>query len=63
MSFIARKDPWQEQLWNVSLLPASMLPPAGKPDSDPTPEGTALGAPATLSRYETQAPASDAEAA
>jgi hypothetical protein len=63
MSFIARKDPWQEQLWNVSLLPASLLPPSGKPDSDPTPEGAALRAPATLSRYETRPNASDAEAA
>jgi len=31
MSLIARKDPWQEQLWNVSLLPAALLPPAGQP--------------------------------
>lgn len=63
MSFIARKDPWQEPLWNVSLLPASLLPPAGKPDSDPTPKSTALRAPATLSRSETKATTSNAEAA
>jgi hypothetical protein len=38
MTLIARKDPWQEQLWNVSLLPAATLPPAGtpaRPDSAP----------------------------
>ena len=52
MSFIARKDPWQEQLWNVSLLPAATLPPAGKPSSDPAPQGSALQAPAILSSCE-----------
>jgi hypothetical protein len=36
MSLIARKDPWQEQLWNVSLLPAAMLPAAGQPAAAPS---------------------------
>jgi hypothetical protein len=36
MSLIARKDPWQEQLWNVSLLPAAFLPPVGQPVAAPS---------------------------
>jgi hypothetical protein len=36
MSLIARNDPWQEQLWNVSLLPAASLPPAGQTAAAPS---------------------------
>lgn len=36
MSLIARKDPWQEQLWNVSLLPAAPLSPAGQTATAPS---------------------------
>ncbi len=46
-----RKNPWKEQLWNVSLLPAATLPPSAGPALRPEPragEG-ALAAPALLS--------------
>jgi hypothetical protein len=46
-----RKNPWKEQLWNVSLLPAATLPPASGPALRPEPragEG-ALATPALLS--------------
>lgn len=49
MSFIARTTPFQDQLWNVSLLPAATLPPAGKSSFDPTPRDSALRAAAFLS--------------
>ena len=63
MSLITRKDPWQEQLWNVSLLPAATLPPVGKPSADPAPDGRALRAPAVLSSLETLPTALPARAA
>lgn len=50
MSLIARTTRWhEEQLWNVSLLPASKLAPAGQTGPSPTPQTDALRAPAVLS--------------
>lgn len=43
-----RKSPWNEQLWNVTLLPAASLPPAGSPSTDPSSGASALKAPAIL---------------
>ena len=46
-----RKNPWKEQLWNVSLLPTVTLPPSSaRPASpEPLPGDRALRAPAVLS--------------
>lgn len=50
MSLIARTNRWnEEQLWNVSLLPASKLPPAGQTGATRAPQDDALRAPAVLS--------------
>lgn len=50
MSLIARTTRWhEEQLWNVSLLPASQLAPAGQSGPAPSPQTDALRAPAVLS--------------
>lgn len=46
-----RKNPWKEQLWNVSLLPAATLPPSSSPAFRPEPRAGAgaLATPALLS--------------
>jgi hypothetical protein len=50
MSLNARTTRWhEEQLWNVSLLPASKLAPAGQMGPGTTPQTDALGTPAVLS--------------
>ena len=50
MSLIARTNRWhEEQLWNVSLLPAAKLQPAGQAGPPSAPQGDALRAPAVLS--------------
>lgn len=50
MSPIVRTTHWHEEpLWNVSLLPASKLAPAGQAGPAPAPQSNALRAPAVLS--------------
>lgn len=47
----ARPNRWhEEQLWNVSLLPAAKLPAAAESAPTLAPQGNALRAPAVLSR-------------
>lgn len=42
-----RKSPWNDELWNVTLLPAASLPPAGSQSTDPS-GASALKSPAIL---------------
>ena len=63
MSLIVRTNPWQEELWNVSLLPAATLLPAGKPVRNPEPRADALRAPAILSSSESLGEAAERQAA
>jgi hypothetical protein len=53
---------WQGELWNVSLLPAAKLPPAGQTGTSQAPKADALRAPALLSHCDdaTQSPAARA---
>jgi hypothetical protein len=51
MPYTTRKNAWQDELWNVSLLPAVKVR-AAEPPSGPLDGGTALASPALLSASE-----------
>jgi hypothetical protein len=65
MANAPRKNTWNEQLWNVSLLPtpAARHPAQATNSPDPQDRGTALRAAALLSLVESEAPATYARAA
>ena len=58
MTHTPRKNTWNEQLWNVSLLPTPAAPRAAQVASGPSPEdrGDALRSAALLSLVETEVP-------
>jgi hypothetical protein len=50
MAYAIRQKTWQDELWNVSLLPTVKAVPPAEPPRGPGPAGgQALGAPALLS--------------
>jgi hypothetical protein len=50
MAPLTPKNPWNDQLWNVSLLPVASTRPSQDPPEEPAPNGgTALRCPALLS--------------
>ena len=53
MAYPTPKNTWQDQLWNVSLLPIASTRPSQDPPEEPAPNGgTALRCPALLSILE-----------
>jgi hypothetical protein len=65
MAHAPRKNTWNEQLWNVSLLPTPAPRRPVEAGNAPTPHdrGTALRTAALLSLVESEAPATLARAA
>jgi hypothetical protein len=66
MAHAPRKNTWNEQLWNVSLLPTVAPPrPVQATTNGPTPQdrGSALRMAALLSLVESEAPTTLAQAA
>jgi hypothetical protein len=53
MAQLTRKNPWKDELWNVSLLPTVKATPCAEPPPGPGPAGgRALQTPALLSLQE-----------
>jgi hypothetical protein len=65
MAHTTRKDTWNEQLWNVSLLPTAAPRRPVDASNTPAPQdrGNALRLAALLSLVESEAPAALAQAA
>lgn len=55
---MTRKNPWKDQLWNLSLLPTVQVGSGSGPSPDPAPRGgTALTQPALLTESGAAVPA------